>query len=120
LPASILVAEYAPYSQILPHAALTVHQGGIGTTAQALRAGHPTIVVPWSHDQPDNAERLRKLGVSRTIPRSRYRAKLVAHEIENLLNDARVKQRAAELGSKIAAEDGLDRACDAIESVLRT
>jgi len=120
LPASILVAEYAPYSQILPHAALTVHQGGIGTTAQALRAGHPTIVVPWSHDQPDNAERLRKLGVSRTIPRSRYRAQLVTREIEASLGDSGAKQRAAELGSKIAAEDGLDRACDAIESVLRT
>lgn len=119
LPNSILVAEYVPYSELLPRAALTVHQGGVGTTAQALRAGHPTIAVPWSHDQPDNAERLRKLGVSRTIPRWRYRAGMIAGEVERLLRDSAMQQRAAELGAKIAAEDGLARACDAIESTVR-
>jgi UDP:flavonoid glycosyltransferase YjiC (YdhE family) len=118
LPSSTCAAEYAPYSELLPRAALTVHQGGIGTTAQALRAGKPMIVVPWSHDQPDNAERLRKLGVSRTVPRSRYTAARVAREIEHLLQDSGARQRAAELGAKIAAEDGLQSACDAIEAAL--
>ena len=59
---SIYITDYAPYSELLPRAAATVHQGGIGTTAQALKAGRPMIVVPWAHDQPDNAERCRKLG----------------------------------------------------------
>lgn len=115
---SVFIAEYAPYSQLLPYAALTVHQGGIGTTAQALRAGKPMIVVPWSHDQPDNAERLRKLGISRTIPRSRYEANRVAHEIDRLLHDSPTQQRASHLGVKIAGENGLQNACDAIEAAL--
>lgn len=115
---SVFIAEYAPFSKLMPRAAINVHQGGIGTTAQALRAGKPMIVVPWSHDQPDNAERLRRLGVSRTILRRRYRAERVAREIEALLQSGSARERAAELGRVIAAEAGLMNACDAIERVL--
>ncbi len=61
LPESIYVASYLPYSEIMPRSAAIVHQGGIGTTAQALRAGRPMLVVPWAHDQPDNADRIRRL-----------------------------------------------------------
>lgn len=49
--------EYAPYSQVFPRAACVVHQGGVGTTGQALRAGVPQLIVPFAHDQPDNAAR---------------------------------------------------------------
>lgn len=117
-PSAIFITAYVPYSELLPRAALTVHQGGIGTTAQALRAGKPMIVVPWSHDQPDNAERLRRLGISRTISRSHYNAATVAREIENSLQDSAMARRAADLGAKIAAENGLRSACDAIEAAL--
>ena len=65
------VVAYAPYDALFPHAAAIVHQGGIGTTAQALRAGRPMLVVPWSHDQPDNAERVRRLSVTRVVERWR-------------------------------------------------
>ena len=115
---SIHIAEYAPYSDIMPRASAVVHQGGIGTTAQALQAGCPTIVVPWSHDQPDNAERLRKLGVSRTIPRSRYTRKRAARELNLLLKQDAYRQRALELKAKLAPEDGLTRAADAVELAL--
>jgi rhamnosyltransferase subunit B len=119
LPPSIFVTDYLPYSEIMPKASAIVHQGGIGTTAQGLRAGRPTLVVPWSHDQPDNAERLRKLGVGRTIPRLRYRAKSVAKELEYLLRDQRYAQRAQTIGAHIAGEDGMSCACDAVEAALK-
>jgi UDP:flavonoid glycosyltransferase YjiC (YdhE family) len=117
LPPFIFVTEYAPYSELMPRAALNVHQGGIGTTAHALRAGKPMIAVPWSHDQPDNAERVRRLGVSRTILRSRYEAPRVARELERLLRDSVTRRRAAELGTKVGGEDGLRIACDAVETM---
>ena len=63
-----------PFSQLFPRAAAVVHAGGIGTTGLAMRAGRPMLVVPFAHDQPDNAERLRRLGVARTIPGPRYSA----------------------------------------------
>ncbi len=67
---SICVARYAPYSKLFPRAALIVHQGGVGTTAQAMRAGRPMLVMPYSHDQPDNARRMRRLGVAGVIQRA--------------------------------------------------
>ena len=90
---NILVAEYAPYSELFPQAAAVVHSGGIGTTAQALSAGKPMIVMPFSHDQPDNAARIVRLGAGTTISRSRYTVKRVAGEIEKLLMDRVVAAR---------------------------
>ena len=74
VPESICIAEYAPYSRLFPRASLIVHQGGVGTTAQVLRAGKPMLIMPYSHDQPDNARRVRRLGVAKVIQRDRYRA----------------------------------------------
>ena len=117
-PDRVYFADYAPYSEVMPRAAAIVHQGGIGTTAQALRAGKPTIVVPWSHDQPDNAERLSKLGVSRTILRSGYTARRAAHELKQLLKGNGYRICAENLGLKLAKANGLSRAADAVEAVL--
>jgi len=61
LPKTICVAEYAPYSALFNRSAMVVHQGGVGTTAQCLRAGKPMLIMPYSHDQPDNARRMRRL-----------------------------------------------------------
>lgn len=118
LPDSMFAAGYARYSEIMPRAAAIVHQGGIGTTAQALRAGRPMLVVPWAHDQPDNAERTRKLGVARVVARARYAADRAAREIGRLLEDNACAQRAGELATKIAAEDGAAEACRAIEETV--
>jgi MGT family glycosyltransferase len=118
LPPSIYVTKYAPYSELLPKAAAVVHQGGIGTTAQALRAGHPMLVVPWAHDQPDNAERTRKLGLARVIPRSRYSRKRGARELQLLLDRQDYGTRAREIAEKVAAEDGVAAACEEVEALL--
>lgn len=119
LPDSIFVTNYLPYSEVMPQTAAIVHQGGIGTTAQGLRAGRPALVVPWAHDQPDNAERLRKMGVGRTVPRQRYRAKRVAKELDRLLNNKNYTSRAQQAAAQIASEDGVSCACDVIEAQLR-
>ena len=63
----IAAFDYAPYSQIFPRAACVVHQGGVGTTAQVLKAASPHLIMPYSHDQPDNAARCERLGVARVI-----------------------------------------------------
>jgi rhamnosyltransferase subunit B len=118
LPDSVLVAGYLPFSTIMPAAAVIVHQGGIGTTAQALRAARPMLVVPWSHDQPDNAERVRRLGLGRPIRRNRYYAPRVANEIRALLMDGSYEERTHEIGARIAREDGVTNACAVIEATL--
>jgi MGT family glycosyltransferase len=115
----ILAVSYVPYSQIFPYACAIVHQGGIGTTAQALRAGRPTLVMPYSHDQPDNAARVARLGTSRTIPRKQYSAPRVAHELRELLENSNYATKAAEIGRIVQAENGVGVASDAIEKQLQ-
>lgn len=118
LPAGIVAFDYAPYSAIFPRACAIVHQGGIGTTAQALRSGRPTLVVPYSHDQPDNAARLERLGTSRTIPRDRYTAKRAVKELSKLLANPTYAAKAAAMSRTIQTENGACIACDAIEKQL--
>lgn len=120
LPESIIAFDYAPFSEIFPRACAIVHQGGIGTTAQALRAGRPTLVVPYSHDQPDNAARVERLGTSRTIPRKPYSAVRVAKQLRELLGNSNYAAKAAEIGRIVQAENGVGMACDVIEQQLQS
>lgn len=119
LPPRIAAFDYLPFSEIFPQAAAIVHQGGIGTTGQAMRAGRPMLVMPYSHDQPDNAARLKHLGVAQTIARDRYDARNAAAELGRLLNDPAYAARATEIGDRVRAEDGVRSACDEIEGLVR-
>lgn len=119
LPDSICVARYAPFSKIFPRASVVVHQGGIGTTAQALRAGRPMLVMPYSHDQPDNARRVRRLGVAEVLGRKKYTAKAAASLISRLLSKSAYATRASAVADKLAGENGAAAACDALEAALQ-
>ena len=110
--------DYAPYSQLFPKAACVVHQGGVGTTGQVLRAGVPHLIMPYSHDQPDNAARCVRFGVARTIGRDQYLAQGAAGEISQLLSDLSYKAKAEEASRIVRSEKGTKTACDAIEKVL--
>jgi rhamnosyltransferase subunit B len=119
LPPGLLAVDQAPHSLVMPRAAAVVHQCGIGTLAQALRAGRPMLAVPFAHDQPDNAWRATRLGVARTIPAHRYSARRAERELGRLLDDPACPARAHTVGNEMRSEDGAARACEAIEAVLR-
>lgn len=110
---SVFICRYAPHSQLMPRAAANIHQGGIGTTAQALRAGKPMIVVPYSHDQPDNARRCVQLGVGLTIARKRFNASLLEAA---LLAAPKCSELARSMGVLIQSEDAVAVACEKIEA----
>lgn len=107
--------ERAPHAALFPRAAAIVHHGGIGTLGQALRAGRPMLVVPWSHDQPDNARRALRLGVAAILSPRRYRAGRAARELRLLLDDPELAARTAAVGTTVGKEDGVRAACEAIE-----
>lgn len=117
LPDSICVAEYAPYSKLFPRASLVVHQGGVGTTAQCLRAGRPMLIMPYSHDQPDNARRMRRLGVARVIQRKGYKPGRVTRKIRAMLEKPKFDERARRVAAELAHENGVSTACDALEKL---
>lgn len=106
LPEGIIAVNYAPFGELLPRAAAMVHQGGVGTTGQGLRAGIPMIVVPFAHDQHDNGARVERLGVARTIARSSYKAERIASELKELLGNPSFARTAKEVGSRVRAEGG--------------
>ncbi len=118
LPKEIIAVNYAPFETLLPRAAAVVHHGGVGTTSQGLRAGIPTLIVPFAFDQPDNAAHAARLGGSRTLPRAKYQAARVAHELDILLTKPEHAQRAREVGNQIRMENGTAVACDFIEEMF--
>ena len=120
LPEGVAAFDYAPYSEVLPRARAVVHHGGAGTTGQALRAGVPALVMPFSHDQFDNGARAERAGAARVLPRAKYNAATAARELRALLGDESYTSRASEIGRRVRAENGAAAAADAIEEVLRT
>jgi rhamnosyltransferase subunit B len=115
----ICAAAYAPFSKIFPRASAIIHQGGVGTTAQALRASRPMLVMPYSHDQPDNARRVRHLGVAKVILRKDYTAEEAAKKIKSLLEEEDYARRAAHTALVVAQENGVATACDALERIVQ-
>jgi UDP:flavonoid glycosyltransferase YjiC (YdhE family) len=118
LPPGVVAVDYVPYAALFPHAAAVVHQGGIGTTAQAMRHGRVMLIVPFAHDQPDNARRVSKLRIGRTLSRRSYTAERVATKLSQLLGDRGAAIRAARAGVAVRADDGVGTACDAIEATV--
>jgi rhamnosyltransferase subunit B len=118
--ARLLVRDYEPYSQVFPHASVVVHQGGIGTLGQALHAGRPQLIVPFSHDQPDNAARMVRLGVGLTLSRKRVGRKTLREKLQRLLSDAAFEENGARVKSELRAENGIGRAAEALEAAAST
>ncbi|HEY0319563.1 MAG TPA: glycosyltransferase [Pyrinomonadaceae bacterium] len=118
LPDGVAAFDYAPHSLVMPRASVIVHQGGIGTTGQALRAGQPMLIVPYGQDQPDNARRCLRLGVGRTLSPSRFTVPRVVSELSELLDNPTYREQAAKVEQRVREENGTKTACDAIEQVL--
>jgi UDP:flavonoid glycosyltransferase YjiC (YdhE family) len=119
LPETICVAEYAPYSALFARASVIIHQGGVGTTAQCLRAGKPMLIMPYSHDQPDNARRMRRLKVARTLRRANFTPSRVAKKLKILLEDPIYARRAQQMALRLRSEDGPATCCNALEEFVR-
>ena len=118
VPPEVIAVQYASHSAVFPRACVVVHQGGIGTTGESMRAGRPTLVVHYGHDQPDNAARLVRLGMARSIPRERYNADRAVKEIQFLLEKETYTQRAAAIGVHVRKENGTASACDLLDRLL--
>lgn len=115
----VFVADYAPFSELFPRAKAVVHHGGIGTTGQVLRAGKPQLVVPLFSDQFDNAMRVGRLGVARSVRLKQYRVDRVTSELSALLGKATYSQRATAVGQQVSREEGVEVAVQAVDKVLQ-
>jgi sterol 3beta-glucosyltransferase len=106
----------APHDRLFPRMAAFVHHGGSGTTHAALGAGKPALIVPFMADQPFWGRRITELGVGvPPIKPKKVTTQNLAAALRTLTQDSAMRQRAAELGAKLHAEDGLRTACDLVE-----
>jgi UDP:flavonoid glycosyltransferase YjiC (YdhE family) len=117
LPEGVRCFDHAPHGKLMPRACAVLHHGGAGTTAQALRSGRPGIIVPFGHDQFDNAHRAERLGGSRVLRRSRARAHTLATVLTELLADEALLARARAVGEHVGAERGTLAAARAISEL---
>lgn len=113
------LAEFAPHAKLFARAALVVHQGGAGTLHQALVHGRPALVVPHSHDQPDNARRVVSIGVARAITPRKYTVARVERELRELMSPAYAR-RAERIAETMRGENGPLTAATAIEAAVAT
>jgi UDP:flavonoid glycosyltransferase YjiC (YdhE family) len=117
LPESVYCLDYAPYGWLFPKMAVAVHHGGSGTTGFGLRAGIPSVIVPFGADQPYWGKRVADLGVGpQSVPYKYLTADRLAMAIQTAISDMAMRQSASELGAKLRAEDGLVRAVQLIEN----
>lgn len=108
LPDYVFKIDYAPYRWLFPQMAAVVHHGGSGTTALGLQAGVPTLIVPFLFDQFYWGRRIFGLGVGpQPLPRRQLSVTGLTKALLLATDDASLRQRAAALGEKIRAEDGI-------------
>jgi len=113
------VVSDVPHAWLFPRMAAVVHHGGAGTTAAGLRAGVPTIVAPVSADQPFWGARVAQLGAGPPpIPQRDLTVERLTAAIRAATSDDAIRRRAAALGERIRAEDGVAAAVAVLEQHL--
>lgn len=117
LPPGVLHHPWAPFARLLPRAAALVHHGGIGTTAQALAAGIPQLVVAFSFDQLDNGSRVADLGAGAVLAARRFRPRSAASRLATLLASPPVAERCRELAARTREGDPVGETCALLESL---
>jgi UDP:flavonoid glycosyltransferase YjiC (YdhE family) len=114
----VLQVSFAPFSEVFPACAAVIHHGGIGTTAQCLRAGVPALVVSGGLDQPFNAAQVVQRKVGLWIQRKHYTTRRAGQALKTLLSTPIYVQNAREMQNCIRQEDGVATLCSAVEQVL--
>jgi UDP:flavonoid glycosyltransferase YjiC (YdhE family) len=119
MPENVFLLHEIAHDWLFPRTAAVVHHGGAGTTAAGLRAGVPSIIIPFLIDQPFWGHRVAALGVGpRPIPRQKLTVDNLAAAITEATSNADMRRRAATLGARIRAEKGVTRAVEAFHTHL--
>jgi sterol 3beta-glucosyltransferase len=119
VPENVAVIDAAPHDWLFPRMAAVVHHGGAGTTAEGLRAGIPTQIIPFIVDQRFWGSRVRALGAGpQPIAAKGLTALKLADAIRSMTTNPGMKSRAQEIGRMIRSEDGVGRAVQIIQQYL--
>jgi UDP:flavonoid glycosyltransferase YjiC (YdhE family) len=119
LPDTVFLLDYAPYSWLFPRMSAIIHHGGSGTTGLALRSGVPSMVIPFTADQPFWGAITHALGVgSAPIPFSRMTAENLTQAIQIMAHNTDMHRQAALLRDAMATENGVQQAVEIVQRYL--
>jgi sterol 3beta-glucosyltransferase len=111
-----IIVKNVPHDWLFERVAAVVHHGGAGTTAAALRAGRPSVVVPFILDQFFWAERLHALHAAPlALPFDRLGERRLAAALRQVTGDSELRENARRLGQLVRSEGGVTLAADRIE-----
>jgi rhamnosyltransferase subunit B len=111
---SVLHLREVELALLLPRARLLVHHGGMGTTARALEAGVPQIVIPYAYDQPDNGARVEALGAGKLLMENQVSVDTLVSVAGQLLSSEDVKRCTSACAERMRGSRGVERAVDAL------
>jgi len=117
LPETICCCDYVPFSQVMPRCAVAVHHGGVGTLSQGFAAGVPQLLMPMAHDQPDNADRLRRLGAGTGLYSKQFTPDNVVRELQRLTGDAQVKAACRTVAERLHADHAAKKLVICLEAL---
>jgi rhamnosyltransferase subunit B len=117
LPDGVRAFSYLPFSRVLPRCAAVAYHGGIGTLAQAVNAGVPHLIVSNTYDQPDNGQRIERLGLGLSTSQGRYSKGFAARAIGELMSSQAIARRCAEYAPRVDPRGSLERTCSLIEQL---
>ncbi len=121
VPNNVFLLNEAPHDWLFPHMAAVVHHGGSGTTAAGLKAGRPTVIVPFLGDQPFWGRCVARIGAGpKPISQKQYNAETLAAAISQAVTDKEMRRGAAEIGEKLCAENGVENAVHFVEHILQS
>jgi rhamnosyltransferase subunit B len=118
LPPNVIWQAYVPLAALLPQVAILIHHGGIGTTAEALRAGVPQLVTPFAWDQFDNGARVAALGVGMTQPAKKLSSRKLERVLQALLESAEIRARCSQVAARFADAGTVQALCLEMEQTL--
>ena len=111
IPDNVIVIDSAPHGWLFPRMSAVVHHGGAGTTAEGLRAGIPSVIVPFIVDQLFWGKRVEALGAGpEPIRAKELTAEKLAEAIHIATTNPTIKENAASIGKAIRAEHGVQEA----------
>lgn len=110
---------YIDFEYALSKALAIVHHGGIGTTAQAIKAGIPQLIRPIKYDQPDNAERIYKLGLGTYVMPEGFKVEQVAPMMKSMLEKAKTSKALPHYAADVRKSAAIVAAGDLIEREFR-
>jgi UDP:flavonoid glycosyltransferase YjiC (YdhE family) len=119
LPSSVFKIDSVPHDWLFPQCAVVVHHGGAGTTAAGMKAGVPSIIVPFFSDQPFWGYRIFDLGAgTEPILQSKLTVDKLSAAIDRAVKDGQMQTSAQRVGNQISSEDGVKKAVTVISSVV--